>query len=184
MDDTPTKGTADALLDPAGRPLDPSIVKKIAMLRGQVRESFGGIVMAMMSMSRYCHLTIEELKTIILDPLVQDRIAIAYPSTQERAAVADYTGFAIWASVSEEVDAKIREQSSAGTFPVRLKTDDWTSGDINWLLDVLAPNAEAAALVLANFKQVVDGGELRIHPVVAQQVDEDTMRNLGAQKMG
>ena len=49
------------------------------------------------------------------------------------------SGIAIWASVSEEVDAKIREQIRAGTFPVRLQSGDWNSGNINWLLDVIAP---------------------------------------------
>ena len=35
----------------------------------------------------------------------------------------------IWASVSDDVDAKIREQIQARTFTVRLKADDWASGD-------------------------------------------------------
>ena len=184
MKEIPKSGAAGVQSAPLAGQLDADALKKIATIRAQVRESFGGIVMAMMSMSRYCHLTIEELKSIILDPLVQDRIAIAYPMSQKRTAILDFTGFAIWASVSDEVDAKIREQSRAGTFPVRLKAEDWTSGDTKWLLDVLAPNAEAAALVLANFKQVVGGGELRIHPVIAELVDEETLRNLGAQKIG
>jgi cytolysin-activating lysine-acyltransferase len=64
-------------------------------------------------------------------------------------------GIAIWASVSEEVDAKIREQIKAGVFPVRLKPEDWTSGKINWLLDVIAPSTKLATSVLANFKQVI-----------------------------
>jgi cytolysin-activating lysine-acyltransferase len=66
-------------------------------------------------------------------------------------------GFAIWANVSEEVDAKIREQTTAGVFPVRLKPEDWASGSINWLLDVVAPTAMLATAVLANLRQVICG---------------------------
>lgn len=38
-------------------------------------------------------------------------------------------------------------------FPIRLKAEDWQSGDINWLLDVIAPNKKTTASVIANFKQ-------------------------------
>jgi hypothetical protein len=41
-----------------------------------------------------------------------------------------------------------------GTFPLRLKPEDWTSGDINWLLDVIAPSAKLTSSVLANFGKV------------------------------
>jgi cytolysin-activating lysine-acyltransferase len=82
-------------------------------------------------------------------------------------------GFAIWASVSQEVDAKIREQIKTGTFPIRLKPEDWQSGDINWLLDVIAPDRKATGQVIANFRQVVKEGDLRIHPLVAGLVDAE-----------
>ena len=50
----------------------------------------------------------------------------------------DGPGVAIWASVSAEVDAEIRQQIQAGVFPVRLKAEAWNSGKINWLIDVIA----------------------------------------------
>ena len=62
---------------------------------------------------------------------------------------------AIWASASEAVDAKLREQIKAGVFPLRLQAEDWTSGSINWLLDVIAPNRRLATAVITNFRQVV-----------------------------
>ena len=83
---------------------------------------------------------------------------------------------AIWASVSEEVDARIREQIREGIFPLRLKSDDWASGEINWLIDVIAPDQAATARVIANFKQVVKEGSLRLHPLIARLVDEETLR--------
>ena len=90
----------------------------------------------------------------------------------------------VWASVSEEVDAKIREQVQAGTFPIRLKAEDWNSGDINWLLDVIAPDQRTTANVIANFKQVVKEGSLRLHPIVTRLVDAETLQKMGAEKMG
>ena len=95
----------------------------------------------------------------------------------------DITGLAIWASVSEEADARIREQIKAGTFPVRLKSEDWNSGEINWLLDVIAPNQRATATVIANFRQVAKQGSLRLHPLITRLVDEETLTRMGAEKM-
>ena len=68
---------------------------------------------------------------------------------------------------------KIREQIKTGTFPIRLKPEDWNSGPVNWLLDVIAPDRKSTGQVIANFRQVVKEGDLRIHPQVAGLVDDD-----------
>lgn len=65
------------------------------------------------------------MQTIFSEPLIRDRIAIAYPPKDDDKPLSDMAGMAIWASVSEGVDAKIREQIKAGVFPVRLNADDW-----------------------------------------------------------
>lgn len=176
-----TAATNDGAATPA---LDPAIVEKIAQVRSHVRESFGKVVMAMMMLPRYRNQTLADLQHLVLEPLLRDRVAIAYPGTSESPAVSDVVGLAIWASVSEEVDARIREQIQAGTFPVRLKAEDWTSGEINWLLDVIAPDQRATASVIANFKQVVKDGGLRLHPVITRLVDAETLQKMGAEKIG
>jgi cytolysin-activating lysine-acyltransferase len=90
-------------------------------------------------------------------------------------------GIAFWATVSEAVDAKIREQIKGGAFPIRLKPEDWNSGEHVWLFDVIAPSQKMASSVLANFKQVVkQGGDVRIHPMVARQVDPELLKKMGA----
>jgi hemolysin-activating ACP:hemolysin acyltransferase len=164
--------------------LDPEIAKKLAAVRSQVRESFGKVVMALMMTSRYRSQTIGDLQHLVLEPLIRDRVAIAYPGKVEESALADMAGFAIWASVSEEVDARIREQVANGVFPIRLKPEEWTSGNIHWLFDVIAADTRATTSVLANFKQVVKEGSLRLHPLIARLVDEETLKKMGAEKIG
>lgn len=169
---------------PAGEPqLDPEIARKIASVRSQVRESFGKVVMAMMMQARYRNQTIGDLQHLVLEPLIRDRIAIAYPGNTEDDALADMSGLAIWASVSEAVDLNIREQIRSGTFPLRLKSEDWNSGKINWLIDVIAPDSKSTARVIANFKQVVKEGSLRLHPFITRLVDEETLKKMGAEKL-
>ena len=164
--------------------LDPEVAKKLATVRSQVRESFGKIVMALMMTPRYRNQTIGDLQHLVLEPLIRDRVAIAYPGNVEQSALADMAGFAIWASVSEDVDARIREQVANGVFPIRLKPEEWNSGTINWLFDVVAGDARATTNVIANFKQVVKEGSLRLHPLIARLVDEETLKRMGAEKVG
>jgi cytolysin-activating lysine-acyltransferase len=47
------------------------------------------------------------------------------------------------------------------------------SGEINWLLDVIAPDRKATGQVIANFRQVVKEDDLRIHPQLAGLVDAE-----------
>lgn len=162
--------------------IDPEVVAKIAALRAQVRESFGKVVMAMMGLPRYRHQTLADLQHLVLDPLIRDKVAIAYPKDTENAPLADLAGLAIWASVSDEVDAKIREQIRSGTWPLKLKADDWASGETHWLIDVIAPDRKAVASVLANFKQVIKEGDLRLHPLIARLVDQETLEKMGARQ--
>ena len=163
--------------------LDPAVLAQIAELRSQVRESFGKSVMAMMMLPRYRSQTLADLQHLVLEPLIRDRIAIARPADPASTPGSDIAGLAIWASVSEDADARIREQIKAGTFPVRLKPEDWNSGEINWLLDVIAPNQRATATVIANFRQVAKQGSLRLHPIITRLVDEETLTRMGAEKM-
>ncbi|MCP5084544.1 MAG: toxin-activating lysine-acyltransferase [Alphaproteobacteria bacterium] len=143
--------------------------------------------MAMMMLPRYRHQTLADLQHLLLDPLIRDRVAIAYPAVTEsvetHSEIADVAGMAIWASVSDEVDEKIRDQIKAGTFPLRLQGDEWTSGETCWLIDIIAPDRKATANVIANFRQVVKEGTLRLHPIVSRLVDEEALEKMGAQKL-
>ena len=184
--ETNTKAAAEAAAqssEASTAAIDPEIAAKIAAVRSHIRESFGKVAMAMMMLPRYRNQTLADLQHLILEPLMRDRVAIAYPGGEKASSLSDIAGVAIWASVSEEVDGRIREQVQAGTFPIRLKAEDWNSGDINWLLDVIAPDQRTTANVIANFKQVVKEGSLRLHPIVTRLVDAETLTKMGAEKM-
>ena len=166
--------------EPSPKQLDPEIVKKISEVRTKVHETFGQVALSMMAVPRYRQLSIADLNQHVLEPLIRDRIAIAKSGDDETAGGQALAGIAIWASVSEEVDVKIREQVRAGVFPVRLKPEDWTSGEINWLFDVIAPSQRLTTSVIANFRQVLKSGDLRIHPLVTKLVDPAALKKMGA----
>ena len=159
---------------------DPEILEKITAIRSRINETFGQVAISMMMIPRYKHLSIADLNQVLLEPLIRDRVAIAKSGKIDDLTKAPLAGFAIWASVSDEVDVKIREQIRAGVFPVRLNGNDWNSGENNWLLDIIAPSQQLTMAVIANFKQVVKEGDLRIHPLITRLVDAEALKKMGA----
>lgn len=157
-------------------PLDPAVTAQISAFRLRLQASIGEVVLSMMNLPRYRHQTLADVMHLVIAPLTRDRIAIA--KTGGEHTLEETAGIAIWASVSEEVDASIREQIQARVFPIRLKDADWNSGDINWLFDVIAPSQKIATAVLANFKQVINDQPIRVHPVVAQLVNPEVLEKM------
>ena len=162
--------------------VDPELAEKLGQLRTVLRENFGKAVMALMMVPRYRAQMLGDLQHLVLDPMLKDRLAFAYPGKSDQQIAPDMTGFAIWASVSEDVDARIREQIRNGVFPIRLKPEDWNSGDKNWLLDVIAPDTKTVRTVIANFRQVIKEGELHLHPLISRLVDAESLEKMGARR--
>lgn len=161
----------------------PELQNHAVDVRNRIHSAVGQVVLALTVVPRYRHQSIADLQSLVLEPLMRDRIAIATPSGAEGVdnPGGALAGIAFWATVSDAVDAKIREQIKGGSFPIRLKPEEWTSGEHVWLLDVVAPSQKMASSVLANFKQVVkQGGDVRIHPMVARQVDPELLKKMGA----
>ena len=167
-----------AAAEPAAkdRTLNPELLAQITAFKAKIQASVGEVVLAMLNLPRYRNQSLADVMHLVVEPLTRDRIAIAKAGGEGK--VEETAGIAIWASVSDEVDAKIREQIQARVFPVRLKAEDWTSGETTWLLDVIAPSQKVATAVLANFKQVVKDKPIRIHPLVSQLVDPAVLEKM------
>ena len=186
-------GKSDADTATKAQQLDPAVLEKITAIRSKVNETFGQVALAMMAIPRYRHQSVGDLNHILLEPLIRDRVAIASAEKGNDPTKAPLAGVAIWASVSDEVETKIREQIKAGVFPIRLKGDEWNSGTNNWLLDIIAPNQQLTTAVIANFGQVVkqgdgkddqDGnGDIKIHPLITRLVDPEVLKKMGASRV-
>lgn len=166
--------------------ISPEMRAKLEELRSRIQMSVGQVVLAMVNLPRYKNQTLGDLTHLVLEPLLRDRLAIATARPKDAGEATSnvgesLAGIAIWASVNDEVDAKIREQIKSGAFPVRLSSDDWTSGDKYWLLDVIAPNRKLASAVLANFSQVAKDTPVSIHPIVARSVEPELLEKMKAQ---
>ena len=177
--------------------VDPNeLAQQINRARDMVLARFAQVTMSFMGVPRYAHQSIKDLQQLAMVPLMRERIAIATvaPANDDNdkpAGAGSLTnpliGIALWANVSEEVDKKIREQAAAGTFPVKLNSGDWTSGDIVWLLDVIAPSQKLSAQVLASFKQVLaeklpdrKSKDVKLHPIIKKMIGDEVLTKMGA----
>ena len=163
--------------------ISPELAAKIDAIRTKIQLSVGQVVLAIMDLPRYKHHTLADLMHVVLDPLMRDRVAIAYSQPKDAVAGSEpsVAGIAIWASVSDAVDAKITEQVKAGVFPVRLANEDWVSGEIVWLLDVIAADRKQATAVLANFRQLSGERQVKVHPIVARSVETEILERMRVQ---
>jgi hemolysin-activating ACP:hemolysin acyltransferase len=164
---------------PPSSALSPEMAAKLAEIRGKLALTFSQVTMALMATPRYRNLSIADLSWLVLEPLIRDRIAIASTGRKDALATGSAIGFAIWAKTSEEASRRIEEQIKAGSFPVRLKGEDWNSGEIVWLLDVVAPGQANASAVLEGFGQIAKGAPVRIHPMIKRLVDPELLAKLG-----
>jgi cytolysin-activating lysine-acyltransferase len=181
----PTK-TKAATSENGGSPstLTPELMAQIGEIRSKIQISIGQTVLAIMDLPRYKHMTVGDLSHLIINPLLRNRVAIAHKSVMENgvAKVDEETiaGIAIWATVSAAVDSKIGEQIKAGVFPIRMAPEEWTSGDLPWLLDVIAADRQQATAVLANFRQLAGDKPVKIHPMVGRLIDPAVLEKLRA----
>lgn len=135
-----------------------------ASLRSLVWATFAEATLALMATPRYRSHTIAELEALVLGPTLRGRVAKARSSRPSEGPLEPpFEGMAFWAKVSPEVDANIRAQIKAGAFPVALKGEEWNSGEIVWLLDVIAPSREQTTALVKNFGQVAKG-KVFVHP--------------------
>ena len=150
--------------------------------RNALLRTLGGVVALLVDEPRYRNHTIADLQHLILEPLVRDRIQLVKFANSASGSGPEVAAAAIWASVSEDVNLKIQGQIKAGEFPVRLQPDDWTSGNVNWLLDVVSMSPDVASHVVAGFGRVTKSDKLSVHPIVSSSLDDATLGKLGVKK--
>ena len=174
------------------------LAQQINRTRDMVLARFAQVTMSFMGVPRYAHQSIKDLQQLAMVPLMRERIAIATvaPANDDKGDIAGagsltnpLIGIALWANVSEEVDKKIRDQAAAGVFPVKLNADEWTSGDIVWLLDVIAPSQKLSAQVLASFKQILaeklpgrTSKDVKLHPIIKKMIGDEMLMKMGARE--
>jgi cytolysin-activating lysine-acyltransferase len=78
----------------------------------------------------YRHYAIADLEWLVVPPLVAGAFALAEANTQANGPSFP-VATVLWASVSPDVDKRLSENLTA---PIRLRPDEWRSGDQFWVI--------------------------------------------------
>lgn len=111
--------------------------------------SFARIVSVLMQSPHYKHYALSDLEWLVAPPLLSSQFAVL-DAVVEGIALPVPVAVALWAFVSIDVDRRLSEKPA---LPVRLRPDEWQSGDIAWLIDVIGDD-RATPILKA---QLLDG---------------------------
>ncbi len=88
------------------------------------------------------HAALADLEWLVYPPVTSNQLLTLRGKVKGRggqdSGVTVPLGVALWAKVSEDVDARLKAQQAAG-IPFRIAPRDWTSGEIPWVLVVSGP---------------------------------------------
>ena len=118
-------------------------VSRQALQAKMLTAGFGEIVSVLMRSPHYKHYSLTDLEWLVVPPLLANQFSLAEARTKD-GAIPSPVGVALWAMVSEEVDEKLSQNLDR---PLRLRPDEWTSGNIPWLIDAIGPPDVVKAMV-------------------------------------
>jgi cytolysin-activating lysine-acyltransferase len=90
-----------------------------------------------MRSAHYKHYALSDLEWLVVPPMRLGQCAVMEATVNGRQAP---VAVALWASASDEVDKRLSEDLS---IPIKLRPDEWRSGDVLWLIDAVG---EASAI--------------------------------------
>ena len=105
--------------------------------------ALGDIVSVLMRAPRHKGLSLASLRVNVLPAVLHNQYLIAR-IRQEGSGESVAAGLALWASVSDEVDQRLRASKE---LPLRLKPEEWKSGRNLWLVDLVVPAALAGSML-------------------------------------
>lgn len=120
---------------------------------------FGEIMSVMLQSPRHSKVTLGTLARQMVPAFMSDQYVLARAQADDVDVPPTAVGVAFWASVSDEVDQRL---SADPHEPIEIKADEWRSGDIVWLLDIVAAPQVSAALVKSIREKVGPDKQIKV----------------------
>lgn len=128
--------------------LPPEELKRRAAAIKLVSAAFGQVVSVLMRAPHYKHYSLADLEWMVVPPLVTSQFSIVEAQSRKNGMSAPVC-VVLWANVSAEVDARL---SASPGEPIRLKPNEWRSGDVLWVIDAIG-DARAVTAVLKRLRE-------------------------------
>jgi cytolysin-activating lysine-acyltransferase len=102
--------------------------------------TLGQIVTILMRSPQHRERPLADLEWLVLPAVLSGQYRVAQA---QQSGIAVPVGVALWASVSTAVDQRLSDLSA----PWRLQPDEWRSGEIPWLVELVADTPTQQALL-------------------------------------
>lgn len=119
---------------------------------------FGEIVSVLMRSPHYKHYSLADLEWLVIPPFLANQFTLAGTRSKD-GGIPSPVGVALWARVSDEVDRKLTENIDK---PLRLRPDEWTSGETLWLIDAVGAPEAVKAMVERMSDAVFEGKPFKL----------------------
>lgn len=160
---TPTKpersarnGAAKVSDAAAATPLTPEQVQDSLVRSRRTLASIGEVVSVLMKSPQHQSLTLAQTRSLIAPAISAGQFMVATAHHQQRGAAP--VALVLWAKVSAEVDRRLSERPDQ---PMALKPEEWTSGDIPWLIMSVGDQRMTQHLVEAVQQKSLKGRALK-----------------------
>jgi cytolysin-activating lysine-acyltransferase len=134
--------------DVPGASMQPLAIRQIDVTLGQ-------IVAILMRSAQHKQRPLADLEWLVLPAVLSGQCRVAQA---QQSGIAVPVGVALWASVSADVDQRLSDLSA----PWRLQPDEWRSGDIPWIVELVADTSTQQALLKHLGETVFKGRRIRM----------------------
>jgi hemolysin-activating ACP:hemolysin acyltransferase len=148
---SPPESETAPLAPKSSSPSGPILDNRGAEMRFTV---FGKILSMMGRQKPFADMPLAQVASMIGPAIEAGQFAIADRQSKDQTAPAVPMAFILWARVSEEVDKKLSENLDQ---PAALTPQDFTSGDIPWLILSVGPQQAIAAILKAVSAKLPEG---------------------------
>jgi cytolysin-activating lysine-acyltransferase len=111
--------------------LDPAQVG--VALSKLVAASIGDMVVVLSRSPAHKHYSLADIEWMVMPPVAAGQFYVVEATDKERGFRVPIAAVT-WAFVSQDIDARLREGAGQR---VRLRPDEWKSGEIGWLIDAV-----------------------------------------------
>jgi hemolysin-activating ACP:hemolysin acyltransferase len=136
-------------------PITEKVRREAAALRNAL--AFTQIVGVLMRSPHYKQYTLDDLEWLVIPPLLAGQFRIGEATPKEGLTLP--VAVVLWARVTAEVDKRLME---ADTLAFRLKPEEWTSGDILWLVHAAGETRFVRHVVDQLMKTTFKGREVKV----------------------
>lgn len=119
----------------------------------------GKLIRLMSLAPEFRKMSLGEIDAMITPAITMGQVLIAETQAQDGKAAPAPAAFALWASVSPEIDQRLSTELDQ---PWGLAAPDWKSGDIPWLILAVGDERVVSALLNAFITQTLGGKELKM----------------------